>query len=97
MNHLDALAENYGTERRDEEDDTALYLRLLSRFSRFRRGSVWDIVHDCEQLIHRESPAAIDQQFIRRQVALGLLSRNKHDKLLCRIRVAWKVFWACIL
>ncbi len=96
MNHLDQLAADYGTERRDGETDQELHTRLLCRFTRFRRGSVWDIVHSCEQTIHRESPITIDQGFIRRNVAFGLLSRNKSGKLYKRLICAFKAFWSCL-
>ena len=102
---LDKIAQNhFGTERRigltdgTDESDAELRRRLVARVMRFQNnnGSFYDIVHDVEQLIHRSVPVGIDDVSIRRQVGLGLISKNKTGNWLVRLKTACKAFWSCM-
>lgn len=95
---VETVAYNYGAILRDDETDEELRRRLIKRVVRFSNpnASLYDLVHVAEQAIYGDSPVGIDHSWARRQVALGLINKNKHGSRFTRFKYALKAFWAAL-
>ena len=98
MNHLDAMAENLGTKRREDETDNELHVRLRSRHARFfvKQGTFYDLVHVAEQAMLREMPVGADLFMVRREVGIEMFCKNRPEKIWPRIRFAFRAVLAIL-